>query len=210
MKDKEDLELKEELAAYDFSQEQYTYQDLLNINDGKRYEIIDGYLFEMYSPSVKHQMFLGEIYRQIANCLKGKECKAFASPLDVRLFFEENSDDKIYNVVQPDILIICNKDKIDKKGIIGSPDFILEIVSENNKAHDVHRKFNLYQKYKVREYWVLYPEEQIIMPYILNDDGIYMLPQMYKTDEDVKINILENLTISLKDFIQENEYILKK
>lgn len=189
-----------------YETKQYTYEDLLKFDDGNRYELIDGELYLMSSPSRLHQKVLGEIARQIGNYLSDKKCEIYISPLDVRI----DGKVKSKNVVQPDIIVICDNNKLDDKGIIGAPELIIEILSPHNASHDTLYKYNLYQKYGVKEYWIVDMQRENICTYILNKDGVYTLPKMYELTEDIKVNVLKDLTISLKQLIEENEQLLRE
>lgn len=213
---KEELRLKEESSAYKIEEKSYTYQDILDWKETKlRYEIIDGELFVMESPKPKHQLYLGEIHRQIANYLYGKTCLAFMAPSDVKLAVDFNKKLKevyknIKDYVQPDIYVICDRDKLDATGILGIPDMVIEILSPSNKQHDLIKKFNLYQKYLVKEYWIVDTEEEKIFVYVLNNKNIYELKGKYDITDNIKVNIFEDLEISLKNFKENNKEILKK
>lgn len=179
----------------------YTYEDLLELDDGKRYELIDGIIYEMSAPTTLHQEIVGEIYAQLHDYLKGKKCKAFVAPLDVCLSGVRNPK-KEYNVVQPDILVVCDENKITKDmGIQGAPDLVIEVLSPTSRKHDTFIKFNLYQYYGVKEYWIVDVEIGVIYQYILNEKNIYTLPKTYEITEDIKVNILKNCIISLKEII---------
>lgn len=198
MKEKEKKEMDN--LAYKFKK--YTYADLLEMDNDKRYELIDGELYLMSSPKILHQEIVGEIYVQLRNYLKGKKCKAFVSPLDVCLSGVKNPK-KEYNVVQPDVLVVCDENKLTKDmGIQGAPDLVIEVLSPSTRRHDTYRKFNLYQHYGVREYWIIDTEAEVIYQYILNEKNIYTLPKTYEITEDIKVNILKNCIISLKDIIE--------
>lgn len=184
--------------------DRYSYQDLLDMDDENRYEIIDGELYLMSSPSVRHQMLVVEISRQIANYLKGKKCKVFVAPLDVR-FSKEKDFKKIWDVVEPDIMVVCDQDKIDEKGIAGVPDVIIEILSPSTSRRDKLQKFSLYQRQGVKEYWIIDANDLLVYPYVLNKEGIYTLAKIYALEEPIKIQQLKNCTINLKDFIEENK-----
>ncbi|MFP4017404.1 MAG: Uma2 family endonuclease, partial [Halanaerobiales bacterium] len=134
----------------------YTYGDYLNWSDEKRYELIDGQVYIMTpAPSPRHQKISVELLRQIAMYLFDKECEVFDAPFDVVLPEpDENSEDAL-TVVQPDILIICDKDKIDKRGCKGAPDFIIEIISPSSGGRDRRDKRDLYEKHGVKEYWLV-------------------------------------------------------
>lgn len=179
----------------------YTYENLLELDDGKRYELIDGIIYEMSAPTTLHQEIVGEIYAQLHNYLKGKKCKAFVAPLDVCLSGVKNPK-KEYNVVQPDILVVCDENKLTKDmGIQGAPDLAIEVLSPTSRKHDTFIKFNLYQYYGVKEYWIVDVEIGVIYQYILNEKNIYTLPKTYEITEDIKVNILKNCIISLKEII---------
>lgn len=199
MKDKE----KKNMENLALKQTKYTYEDLLNFEDDKRYEIIDGELYLMSSPTISHQKIVGEIYVQLHNYLKGKKCQAFVSPLDVCLSGVRKPN-KEYNVVQPDILVVCDENKItDNMGIQGAPDLVIEVLSPTSKKHDTFLKYNLYQYYGVKEYWIIDGEVGVIYQYIINEKNIYTLPKTYDITEDIKVNVLKNCVISLKDIIEQ-------
>ncbi len=186
-----------------YKTKKYTYQNLLEIDDDKRYELIDGVIYEMSSPSVEHQQVVGEIYVQLYKYLQGKKCTVFVSPLDVCLSSNWNPK-RIYNSVQPDIFVVCNKDKITDKYIKGAPDLVIEVLSDSSRKHDTFVKFNLYQRYGVKEYWIIDIETEVIYQYILNEKNIYTLPKTYDITENIKVGILKNCTISLKELMKKD------
>ena len=195
--------------AVDLEPEKMTYKDLLEIDDDKRYELIDGVLYLMSSPKVLHQEVLGEIAYQLKTYLKGKTCKVFIAPLDVKL--SGNPDDtKELNVVQPDIMVVCDPNKIKEKNIQGAPNLVIEIVSPSNPAHDKLVKLKLYQKFGVKEYWIVSLEEQIISVFLLNENNIYTIPKAYYLDDKIKVNILDECYIELADFCKENNIEVKR
>lgn len=187
----------------------YSYEDLEKLPEDERYEIIEGNLFIMESPHGRHQLLLGELYRQISNYLQDKKCTVFLSPFDVALS-KSKKKNEIFNVVQPDLMILCDMDKYEGPKIFGAPDFVIEIASPFNRTHDYLRKFNLYQKYGVKEYWIVDYQGNSISAYILNKNGVYELPRVYHLEEDIKVNTLKGLTISLKKFLEENINLLKE
>lgn len=199
---KEEEKKNVENLAYNIKK--YTYQDLLEIDDGKRYEIIDGVLYEMSSPSVTHQNIVGELYVQFYNYLKGKKCKVFISPLDVCLSGVKNPK-KEYNIVEPDITVVCDESKITDKCIMGAPNIVIEVVSKYSRKHDTFIKFNLYQKYGIKEYWIIDTEAETISQYILNEKNMYALQKIYEITEDVKVNVLKSCTISLKELLKRTK-----
>lgn len=175
-----------------------SYADLLEIDDDKRYELIDGELYLMSSPRTIHQELIGEIYFQLKQYLKGKKCKAYVSPLDVKLSGEKE-DTKEFNVVQPDVMVVCDENKITERNILGAPDLVVEVLSPTNKSHDKVLKLNMYQKFGVKEYWIVSPEEEIVETYILNEQGMYTIKAYFFNDQ-IRVNILNDCNINLKDF----------
>lgn len=184
----------------------YTYEDLENIDDGNRYEIIDGELYLMSSPISKHQVVLMDMAFQFKEFFKDKKCMPFIAPLDVRL---DNKGKKSKNVIQPDIMVVCDHNKINDK-IDGAPDLIVEILSKYNKKHDKFDKYHLYQKYGVREYWIIDIEEGMAYVYILSKDNIYTLPRVYNIKEKIKSSIFKGLEISLEETFKNNQNLLRE
>jgi Uma2 family endonuclease len=184
----------------------YTYTDYITWSEDQRYELIEGVIYDMSpAPSVRHQTILGELFRQISNYLVGKTCKVFMAPFDVRFLPREKKTDEIRTVVQPDIVIICDKTKIDAKGGIGAPDLIIEIVSPGSLKKDMQEKFTLYENEGVQEYWVVYPFDRFIMVFGLGESGRYGHPMIYSESEHIKVGIFEDLIIDLKSVFQEDD-----
>ena len=195
--------------AEDLEPKKISYAELLEFDDEKRYELIDGVPYLMASPRVSHQDILFEIGYQLKTYLKGKKCRAFIAPLDVKLSGEKDNK-KEFNVVQPDIMVVCDQNKITEKNIQGAPDLAIEITSPNNPAHDKLVKLNLYQKFGVKEYWIVSLEEQIISVFLLNEDKIYTIPKAYYLDEKIKVNVLKECYIDLSEFCKENNITIKR
>lgn len=192
-----------------YENKKYTYEDLEKLPQDERYEIINGDLFVMESPHGRHQLVLGELFGQIRQFLQGKKCTAFISPFDVVLS-KSRKKNEIYNVVQPDLFVLCDMDKYEGTKVFGGPDFVIEIASPSNRSHDYYRKLNLYQEYGVKEYWIVDIIEKSIHPYVLNEKSVYELSKVYGLDEEIKVKTLKGLTISLKDFLEQNVDILKE
>lgn len=199
MKEKE----KENMDNLAYKMKKYTYEDLLKIDDENRYEIIDGELYMMSAPTTMHQLIVGEIYRQLSNYLEEKKCTPLISPVAV-CFSEKYNPSEIENYVEPDVIVVCDKNKITDKCIKGAPDLIVEVLSDSTRKHDILKKFNLYQRYGVREYWIVDTETEVIYQYILNEKNIYTLPKTYEITEDIKVNILKDCTISLKKLMKKD------
>ena len=181
----------------------YSYKDLLDMKGKERYELIDGELYLLASPRVIHQEVVGEVYTQLKEFFRGKTCKPFIAPLDVRLS-GGNNDSEEYNVVQPDVFIVCDENKIDSKGILGVPDFIVEITSPRSETYDYITKLNLYKKYKVKEYWIISLRSKIVNCYLLNDKNEYEV-KTYALDDEIHSRLFEGLTLNLKEICKKNE-----
>jgi Uma2 family endonuclease len=173
----------------------YTYADYLEWEGPQRYQLFNGEAFQMASPSVIHQGILMELSIQFGSWLRGKPCQVFASPLDVRLFpKEDNSDD---TVLQPDLLVVCDKNKIVKGSVNGAPDLIIEIMSPSNTRRELFLKFQYYLEAGVREYWVIEPEEKKVQVHIY-ERGRY-ISAIYKDSARISVSVLPGLEIALDD-----------
>jgi Uma2 family endonuclease len=147
-----------------------TYNDYLEIDDGNRYEVLNGELYMMASPSSIHQQIVVEVLGQLRNALMGKPCKPFVSPMDVRLFYKEDGSDD--TVVQPDVFVVCDKSKIGKNSINGAPDFVVEVLSPSNSWAEISLKQSKYALSGVKEYWMFDYEHPELIKYELVD-GVF-------------------------------------
>jgi len=176
----------------------YTYADYCEWDDDERWELIGGIPYAMTAPSTTHQRILGALHRQFANFLDKKPCEVFLAPFDVRLNAEEYDD----TVVQPDLTIICDSAKIDDKGYKGVPDMVIEILSPSTAKHDILRKFNIYLRVGVREYWIVDPETRTVQVFIL-ENGRY-LAKSYGEADTVTVHALEGCEIILSDVFPDS------
>ena len=151
------------------SYEGFTYKDYLTWDDNIRVEILDGIVYMMASPTEWHQSMVLGLGSQLNNFFDGKPCKPYVAPFDVRLFPQDDLGDK--TVVQPDLLVVCDKSKIKPRGINGAPDFIIEVMSDSSEGHDMITKRKLYESAGVREYWIV-GKKQIFRYYL--EDGKYI------------------------------------
>jgi Uma2 family endonuclease len=174
----------------------FTYADYREweLDEGERFEIIYGEAFAMSGPNTKHQGILIEMASQLHVYLRGKPCRAFTAPYDVRLFYEEDESDD--TVVQPDIVVICDKDKIGTEGCRGAPDLVVEILSLSNTAVEMERKRNLYRRVGVREYWVVDTEHDGLTVYCFKDGAI--ITNAYNADDTVPVDIFPGFNIELQ------------
>ena len=160
--------------------------------EDKRVEVFDGVIYDMASPSQEHQIISMELSTILNTYTKGKKgsCRVFHAPFDVKL------SDMPLTIVQPDIMVVCNKDKLDEKRCNGAPDFIIEIVSPSNPADDYIRKLYYYKNTGVREYWIVDPRRKIV---IVNYFEGNMLNIQYSFDSIIKVNIYDDLLINFSE-----------
>jgi|APTNR8051073442_1049403.scaffolds.fasta_scaffold22330_2 Uma2 family endonuclease len=173
-----------------------TYADYLQWPEDTRYELIDGEAFLMSpAPLVEHQEVAGEVYRQLANQLDGKPCRPFIAPVDVRLPRKDETDAAIDTVVQPDVLVVCDPSKIDRRGVRGAPDWLLEVLSPSTAAHDQIAKRRTYERAGVREYWLVHPGDRTLTVYVL-DNGQYGRPEIYELKDATPVGVLPGVSIA--------------
>lgn len=181
----------------------YTHADLLDWDTNIRYELYDGRPVALASPSSTHQLISGELFRQFANYLAGKKCKVFPAPFDVSLFAEKGDrPENVFTVLQPDLSVICDPDKIDEHGCKGAPDLVIEVLSSSTARNDRLFKYRLYQRAGVREYWLVDPASRTVLVHTL-EDGAYHSPIAYNTNAAVPVGILEDCTIDLSTVFPE-------
>lgn len=179
-------------------QARYTFRDCLTWSEDEHVEIINGEAFMMATPSRRHQEICFEIGRQLGNYLEGKQCRVYLAPFGVRLFEQEGDrPEDVDTVVEPDISIVCDRSKLDKRGCKGAPDFIAEVLSPSTQRQDQLVKLNLYQRAGVREYWIVDPENRTIRVMLRTDVGILQIHEVYKQDEVAKVNVLDGCFVEL-------------
>lgn len=178
------------------TEKHYTYADYLTWPDDARYELIDGEAFLMSpAPLVEHQEVAGELFRQLANQLDGQPCRPYIAPVDVRLPRKDEADAAIDTVVQPDVLVVCDPHKIDRRGVRGAPDWVLEVLSPSTAAHDQIAKRRTYERAGVREYWLVHPGDRTLTVYVL-ENGQYGRPEIYELKDATPIGVLPGVSIA--------------
>jgi Uma2 family endonuclease len=154
--------------------ERYTYRQYRTWPEGERWELIEGQAWNMSpAPRVRHQAILVKLLSRIFDFLEGKPCQVFGSPFDVLLPEGDESDEEVDTVVQPDIVVYCDRSKINEFGARGAPDLAVEILSPSTSKKDLREKFNLYERHSVREYWVVDPGNKSIIVFRPGSDGKY-------------------------------------
>ena len=177
--------LKEEGATYHYERKQaekYTLEDYLALPDEKRVELIDGVFYDMLTPTTGHQAVAGDIYTQLKNYVKNNkgDCLPLISPVDVQL----DADDK--TVVQPDVVIVCDRDKFRNGRVFGAPDFVAEVLSPSTKDKDMYLKSFKYKNAGVREYWMIDTKLRKVVVYDFEHEEI---PAVYGEDLPVPVLI---------------------
>ena len=184
---------------------QYSYADYLTWKFQERVELLKGWVKAMSpAPTRKHQGIAGKIYLKIGNFLEKKDCKIYIAPFDVRLVNtkKSTSENQIQTVVQPDICVICDKEKLDDQGCIGSPDLIIEIVSKDNTKKEMEIKYELYEENRVREYWIVSQGDETVLVFDLINNK-YQLRKMYSNDSIVPVGIFTDFSINMVDVFAE-------
>lgn len=187
--------------------ERHTYKEYAVWPEGERWELIDGVAFAMSpAPAQKHQALVTEFCRQISNFLQEKPCRLYVAPFDVLLpDSSDQDDDEVPTVVQPDIIVVCDRSKLSEKGCRGAPDWILEILSPSTNVRDQRDKLSLYEKHGVKEYWVVHPADKTVMAYVHGPAGGYGKPRVYGNDEKAEPVTLPGLSIDLKTAFDRSE-----
>ncbi len=182
--------------------QKYTYGDYALWSDDQRWELIEGVPYAMTSPLRIHQDIVFNMGLQIGLYMQGKPCKLYPSPFDVRLPRLDEADEDVETVVQPDITVVCDPSKLDKKGCRGAPDWIIEVLSPATTFRDMNVKRGLYEMHGVREYWLVHPEDRWLMMYTLDEESRYGKPAVFNMKEPSPVALFPNLAIDWS-FMQE-------
>jgi len=164
----------------------YSYADYLTWKFQDRLELFKGRIFKMSpAPGRSHQNISGKLFFNLYKYFEHKQCNLYSAPFDVRLLNKKLStpDKDIFTVVQPDLCIICDEEKLDERGCNGAPDLVIEILSPGNSKKEMGIKFNLYEEAGVKEYWIVAPTEKAVFVYYLQNDKL--LGQKPLTTDDV-------------------------
>ena len=171
----------------------YTETDYYNLTENVRAELIDGHIYYQAAPNRAHQTILSELHAVIHNYLKsrGGLCRVYPAPFAVNLFNDNRT------IVEPDISVICDRNKLTEKGCNGAPDWIIEIVSPGNPSHDFIYKLNLYAKSGVREYWIVDPQTETVFVYYLEQKNFSI--KAYTFHDTITVNIYEDFSINFPE-----------
>ncbi|SDE21205.1 Uma2 family endonuclease [Pedobacter soli] len=182
----------------------YSYADYMRFEFEERLEIIKGHIFRMSpAPNRIHQKISGRISNPIYNALNGYKCEVYTAPFDVRLAKKTQLDKEIFTVVQPDIVVVCDQSKLDKRGCIGAPDIVVEILSPGNNKKELINKYEVYEEAGVKEYWIVSPSDKSFFRYILDDHGKFQPTKLLTIGEEVTTSILPGFTLVLEKVFED-------
>jgi Uma2 family endonuclease len=173
--------------------------------DDVRRELIDGVVNLMAAPNYEHADVSRNISWRLEQAVRNNNdnCKVYYAPLDVCLSKNgETEDDEIYTVVQPDILVVCDRLKLRNGKCYGAPDMIVEILSPSNRKKDLVTKFALYEQVGVREYWIASHKSKTIVAYILQDNGEYDDGEEYICGEQIPVHVFDGYLIDVNEVFQ--------
>ncbi|HBF34134.1 TPA: Uma2 family endonuclease [Candidatus Sumerlaeota bacterium] len=187
--------------------QKYTYADYLTWPEDERWELIDGVPYNMApAPTTKHQGIAVALVAILWNFLKGKPCRVFSAPFDVRFSEFVAQEQDLLTVVQPDIAVVCDSKKLDERGCKGAPDFIIEIISPKSGQRDLIEKTALYEKHGVREYWVIHPVDKILWTFLLDETTQKFVPAPASALEGRRaVATLPGLEIDLDEVLAESQ-----
>ena len=178
------------------------YEALVESSD-QRYELIGGEVYLLAAPSYPHQVVVNEIAGRFYNFFKVKPCQSLTSPLDVRLFGFATKFEEDPNVVQPDIVVICDKDKIRDSKYHGIPTLIVEVLSPSSKAKDLSTKLQLYLKSGVSEYWIVDPEERRVLYYSFTPEREIDKYTTYQAEDIVVSSVFHGLELPIQEIFAD-------
>ena len=203
-KNRQPDKVREESVYYAEKQKkqgEYTIEDYYGLPDDVRAELIDGEIYDMSAPQVAHQVLLGSLFNRLSEFIKrkGRQCLPLVAPVDVQL----DMDDK--TMVQPDILVLCNRDKLKKRVIYGAPDMIIEILSKSSWKKDTFFKLGKYLDAGVREYWVVDPDRKKVVVYDFEHSPTTVI---YGFEEQVPVRIFGGeCVIDFSEIYREIEFL---
>lgn len=179
-------------------QPNHTIEDYWALPEGTRAELIDGVFYDMSAPSRLHQRFVFKLAKKIDDYIEGKggSCEVDVAPFAVQLLADQD------DIVEPDISVICDPDKLTDRGCVGAPDWIIEIVSPSSGKHDYIRKLNLYSNAGVREYWIVDPDKERVLVYHLEEQGSEFV-YYYTFQDEIPVYIYEDLVIDIPSLIND-------
>ncbi|MGY6522850.1 MAG: Uma2 family endonuclease [Mongoliitalea sp.] len=181
----------------------YTYADYLQWDLDHMVELIKGKVFKQAAAAPRriHQELSGRIFSEFHSFLKKKPCKVYAAPFDVRLPTAGKQAKTINTVVQPDLCVVCDPNKLDEYGCIGAPDLIVEILSPSNNKKELQNKYEVYEESGVSEYWIVHPYEQTLLVYSLTE-GTYVPSRLFTLGDKVASQCVQGFVLDLDELFE--------
>ena len=182
----------------------YSYADYLTWPMDLVAELIQGRLFKKAAaaPNRIHQRVSLKLSVKLYQFLEGKTCQVYEAPFDVRFPKDSKEDHRIFDVVQPDISVVCDPSILDQRGCIGSPDLIVEILSPGNSKLELKQKFDLYESREVKEYWIIQPEHQTMTIYTWVN-GTYLPSRLFTTGDVIESRVVKGFKLDLEEFFSD-------
>jgi Uma2 family endonuclease len=200
MEDEKNNRVEEPSIAYGH----YSYADYLTWPVDLVAELIQGKMFKKAAAAPKriHQKVASKLNFKLYQFLEGKMCQVYPAPFDVRFPIDSKEDHKIFDVVQPDLCVVCDPSKLDERGCIGAPDLIIEILSPGSTKVELKHKFELYESRGVREYWIIHPEHQNLLIYTWVE-GTYVPSNLFTTGDIVESTVIKGFKLDLEEFFSD-------
>lgn len=193
------------LDQLDLVNGRYSYADYLTWEFEQMVELIKGEILPMAAPSRRHQEISRELNFLLYKYFMTNPCKFFAAPFDVRLYDKHKSvkaNKDVFTVIQPDVCVVCDESKLDKKGCFGAPDLVVEILSPGNSTKEMKTKKLLYEENEIREYWIFDPERETVHQFHLTEANVYSPASIYVKDETLDCVIFPDLKIPLEEIFK--------
>ena len=189
--------VRETSSAYKPQEKVYTMDDIEALPENVRAELIDGKIYYMAAPTRTHQKIAGKMYIMVSNYIEGNggDCEAYIAPFGVYL----NADDSIF--VEPDLIVVCDPSRMEERGCIGAPDWVVEVVSPSSGKMDYSIKMNKYRTSGVCEYWVIDPRTRTVMVFLFGENGATEDVSMHSFDEEVHSSVFPDLGIRLSEHV---------
>ena len=181
----------------------YSYAHYLTWLFDDRVELIKGKVFPMSGPARMHQRVSVHISYFLYQFLIGMPCEVYTAPFDVRFYRESKADKDIYTVLQPDLCVICDSQKLDERGCIGAPDLVIEILSPGNNKKELLNKCTIYEEFGVKEYWIVGPEEKTLLKCTLNQQGKYQPSKLFTLNHKVCSEVLPGFELDLDRIFED-------
>jgi Uma2 family endonuclease len=197
---------KEKLSTVnepDIEYGRYSYADYLTWQMDEMVELIKGKVFkrDAAAPSLSHQKVSIRLSAIFYNFLQGKSCQVFHAPFDVRLPVKSKKNQDIDTVVQPDLCVVGDTEKLDDAGCLGAPDLVVEILSPGNNQRELKNKYEVYEQAGVLEYWVIHPNEQTLLIYTL-EGGHYQPSRLFVSGDTVQSSCIPGFSLKLEEIFE--------